>query len=81
MDSDGDGISDGVEQAWGLDHNNPADASGDLDNEQFTNLPKYNAGINVFDPDSDGDNVEDDQDPRSLEPAGSMMSSETEPGH
>ena len=65
-DVDGDGIPDGVENAHGLDPNNPADASGDLDNDGSTNLQEHNAGTNMFDPDTDGDSYEDGLDTQPL---------------
>ncbi len=41
LDTDGDGIPDKVELAWGLDPQDPNDARGDLDNDGFTNLEEY----------------------------------------
>lgn len=44
LDTDEDGIPDKMELAWGLDPQNPADASGDLDGDGFTNLEEFGAG-------------------------------------
>jgi hypothetical protein len=68
VDSDRDGIPDGVENAHGLDPNNASDASGDLDQDLFTNLQEHQAGTNMFDPDTDGDHFKDGQDRRPLNP-------------
>jgi hypothetical protein len=43
LDTDNDGIPDKVELAWGLDPQNPADATGDLDNDGFTNSEEHGA--------------------------------------
>ena len=43
-DSDGDGIPDAVETAWGLNPRDPTDAEGDADKDGFTNLEEYQAG-------------------------------------
>ena len=43
-DSDRDGIPDLVEQELGLDTNNVADASGDLDNDGMSNRAEFLAG-------------------------------------
>ena len=40
-DSDGDGIPDAVEIAWGLNPRDPSDADGDMDGDGFTNLEEY----------------------------------------
>ena len=42
-DSDGDGIPDAVETAWGLNPRDPTDADGDMDMDGFTNLEEYTA--------------------------------------
>jgi len=43
LDTDGDRIPDEAELAMGLNPQDPADASGDLDNDGFTNLEEINA--------------------------------------
>ena len=52
LDSDGDGISDKVENALGLDPKDPADAKGDLDKDGFSNLDELTAGTDPKDPKS-----------------------------
>ncbi len=49
-DSDGDGIPDSVETAWGLNPRDPTDAEGDMDKDGFTNLEEYQAGTDPEDP-------------------------------
>ena len=43
LDTDGDGLADKIELAWGLDPQNAADAAGDLDSDGFTNLEEHSA--------------------------------------
>jgi hypothetical protein len=50
LDTDGDGIPDMVELAWGLDPQNPADAHEDMDGDGFTNLEEYLAKTDPRDP-------------------------------
>ncbi len=45
VDTDQDGIPDAWETKYGLDPNNPADATGDFDHTGYTNLEKYINGI------------------------------------
>ena len=52
LDTDGDGIPDSMELAWGLNPQDPTDASGDLDGDGFTNLEEYLAGTDPSDPES-----------------------------
>lgn len=49
-DDDNDGMPDAFETANGLDPLNPADASGDLDRDGFTNLQEFKAGTDPNDP-------------------------------
>ena len=58
-DSDGDGISDAVETAVGLDPNDPTDAAEDLDGDGLTNLEEFLAGTDLQSPDTDGDGLTD----------------------
>jgi uncharacterized repeat protein (TIGR01451 family) len=51
-DSDHDGIPDSWEIAYGLNPNDPTDASLDFDGDGFTNLQEYIAGTNPNDPTS-----------------------------
>jgi hypothetical protein len=51
-DDDNDGMPDAFEIANGLDSVNPADASGDLDGDGFTNLQEFLAGTDPDDPES-----------------------------
>jgi hypothetical protein len=57
LDTDGDGIPDKVELAWGLDPQNPADAHEDLDGDGFTNLEEFRDGTDPRDPASMPDPV------------------------
>lgn len=41
LDTDKDGIPDKVENEWGLNPQDPADAKGDLDGDGFSNLEEY----------------------------------------
>ncbi|MCZ6795730.1 MAG: IPT/TIG domain-containing protein [Planctomycetota bacterium] len=58
-DSDGDGLTDAVELAFGLDPRDPADAKGDLDGDGLTNVAENAAGTVLNLADSDGDGVLD----------------------
>ncbi len=48
-DSDGDGMPDFWEQIYGLNPNDPSDASADADGDGLTNLEEYKAGTNPND--------------------------------
>jgi hypothetical protein len=51
-DTDGDGIPDAWETAYGLDPGDPGDASEDADGDGQTNLREYYAGTDPNDPES-----------------------------
>ena len=59
VDSDGDGMPDGWETRNGLNHNDPSDATGDLDQDGISNLDEYLNGSNPASSDSDGDGMDD----------------------
>ncbi len=46
-DDDGDGISDSVEKANGMNPLNASDAQADWDNDGFSNIIEINAGTNI----------------------------------
>ena len=50
LDADGDGLPDDWEKKYGLNVNDPTDAAGDLDHDDFTNLEEYNAKTDPTDP-------------------------------
>ena len=50
LDDDNDGMPDAIELANGLNPIDPADASGDLDGDRFTNLQEFKAGTDPNDP-------------------------------
>jgi hypothetical protein len=52
LDSDGDGMSDQFESTYGLNPNDPSDASVDSDGDGYTNLQEYLAGTDPKNPDS-----------------------------
>lgn len=59
VDSDGDGMADWFERAYGLNPNDPADASQDADNDGLTNLQEFQRGSSPLKPDTDGDGLPD----------------------
>jgi hypothetical protein len=59
LDSDDDGMPDEWETGFGLDLNNPVDASLDLDNDGLTNLQEYQRGTNPKNQDTDNDGMPD----------------------
>jgi hypothetical protein len=59
FDTDKDGIPDLWEQQYGLDFQNPADATEDPDADGLTNLDEYLAGSDPWKADSDGDGYDD----------------------
>ncbi|MEW6982310.1 M4 family metallopeptidase [Colwelliaceae bacterium 6471] len=58
-DNDNDGMSDYWEYIYGLDYNDPNDASLDLDNDTLTNLQEYQLGTKPNLADSDEDTLSD----------------------
>ena len=58
-DTDSDGMPDFWEEDYGLDPNNPADASQDLDNDNLSNLNEYVYKSNPTATDSDQDGLID----------------------
>ncbi len=65
-DTDADGLPDEYETANGLDPNNPADASADLDGDGLSNLDEFLAGSDI---------AADDQPPVVTAPAAVVVSS------
>ena len=71
-DTDGDGMTDVFEQAYGLDPDSAADANGDLDGDGYSNLEEYLQRTNPTLSDTDGDGMADDEDNCPLDEGGSM---------
>ena len=59
FDNDHDGMSDLWEYLYGLDYNDPTDASTDLDADGLTNIEEYQAGSYPNNIDSDADTLND----------------------
>jgi len=59
VDTDSDGIPDFWEDSNGLDKNDPADASLDLDGDTLTNLQEYSNNTNPNSTDTDTDGLND----------------------
>ncbi len=58
-DSDGDGLPDMWEGAFGLDPNDPANTNQDPDGDGLTNTDEFEHGTSPTNPDTDGDHVSD----------------------
>jgi hypothetical protein len=58
-DTDGDGITDSVETAVGLNPNDPGDLVRDDDGDGLTGLQEFRLGTRVDKPDTDGDGLND----------------------
>ncbi|MCR9261589.1 MAG: Ig-like domain-containing protein [Pseudomonadaceae bacterium] len=71
-DSDGDGMSDVFEEAYGLNPNSGADAALDADGDRLTNLEEFEAQTNPTLADTDGDGARDDEDYCPLDPEGAV---------
>ena len=56
---DGDGMPNVWEDDYGLDKNDPADATFDIDSDELTNLEEFHAGTNPLVADTDGDGLDD----------------------
>ncbi len=67
LDTDGDGMPDSWEVAYGLDPDNPADASGDLDGDGISNLEEYHNNSSPADS-ADNRPVADAGDNRTVNP-------------
>jgi hypothetical protein len=63
-DADGDGMPDDWEIKNGLDAKNPADATGDLNGDGYTNIEKFIYGLNPRGPKIDWSDLKNNRDPR-----------------
>ena len=67
-DTDDDGMPDWWEKKYGLDPDNPSDATGDKDDDRLENLDEYEWGADPTNPDTDGDGILDGDDPDPIHP-------------
>jgi hypothetical protein len=67
-DTDGDGMPDWFEDAYGLDKYNPGDASLDKDGDGLTNLEEFLLGTRPDVADTDGDGVSDGDEVHRINP-------------
>jgi hypothetical protein len=63
IDTDGDGMPDEWEIKNGLDPKNPADATGDLNGDGYTNIEKFIYGLNPRAPKTDWTDLRNNRDP------------------
>ncbi len=63
-DADGDGMPDDWEIKNGLDAKNPADATGDLNGDGYSNIEKFIYGLNPRGPKIDWSDLKNNRDPR-----------------
>jgi alpha-tubulin suppressor-like RCC1 family protein len=68
-DSDGDGLPDDYERAFGLDPGDPGDAGRDEDRDGLTALEEFELGTSPLDADTDGDGLTDLEERKSGTPA------------
>ncbi len=72
-DTDGDGMTDVFENAYGLDPNTARDAVLDADQDQLTNLEEYRRRTHPLRVDTEGDGVPDNEDFCPLDEGGSVV--------
>jgi hypothetical protein len=64
QDSDGDGLPDDWEKKYGLNPNDPSDASSDLNGDGYTNIEDFINGLNPGAKKVDWTNLKNNRDPR-----------------
>lgn len=65
-DTDSDGMTDLWELSYGLNHNDPSDASSDLDGDGISNSSEFTQNSNPSSIDTDGDGIPDNLDTNAL---------------